>query len=452
MSDETPLLHLPYIQEAQAQKHVTHNEALRMLDGLVQLSVKDRDLTAPPVSPSEGDRYLVKAGATDGWSGWDGDVAMFADGSWWRLTPRIGWRAWVIDEAVLVFWNGDAWEKVTGSDSALQNLVLLGLGTVADSQNPFAAKVNNALWAALGSSEGGNGDLRYTLNKEGSANVLSLLMQSNWSGRAEIGLVGDDDLAIKVSSDGETWKEALRIDRQSAQVSLPGTNLLRDYAVSLLPDSGRFAGNSAKSTTIGAFDFPSYLSLYNGTTVASAGKFIHNNNDYGGGAGSLPATVRDLVDKIRSPLHRRYGLEFYVAEFTMGSGTASSATNIGGTNYYISLFPSPGPIAPRMTFHTYIRAIDAPILWFCFGGVQTLIRDGVPYTTHQLITPADGWVSMVVHHEINPYESTGYQPETFLIRAAQAGHRYQIACPALIGGITNVDPNVGLIAGINRWL
>ena len=46
MSDTTTKLLLPYILAAQAQKHVTHNEALRILDGLIQLSVLDRDLTA----------------------------------------------------------------------------------------------------------------------------------------------------------------------------------------------------------------------------------------------------------------------------------------------------------------------------------------------------------------------------------------------------------------------
>ena len=56
MSDATTHLLLPYILAAQAQKHVTHNEALRILDGLVHLSVLDRDLTAPPGSPGDGDR------------------------------------------------------------------------------------------------------------------------------------------------------------------------------------------------------------------------------------------------------------------------------------------------------------------------------------------------------------------------------------------------------------
>ena len=59
MSDITTHLLLPYILASQAQKHVTHNEALRLLDAMVQLSVLDRDLTSPPASPADGDRHIV---------------------------------------------------------------------------------------------------------------------------------------------------------------------------------------------------------------------------------------------------------------------------------------------------------------------------------------------------------------------------------------------------------
>ena len=48
MSDITTHLLLPYIQASQAQKHVTHNEALRLLDAMVQLSaVSYTHLTLP---------------------------------------------------------------------------------------------------------------------------------------------------------------------------------------------------------------------------------------------------------------------------------------------------------------------------------------------------------------------------------------------------------------------
>ncbi|MTH64885.1 DUF2793 domain-containing protein [Paracoccus shanxieyensis] len=122
MSDATTHLLLPYILAAQAQKHVTHNEALRILDGLVQLSVLDRDLTVPPGSPADGDRYIVASGANGDWAGWDLNIALSTDGAWLRLPPRTGWRAWVEDEGLLLVWTGAAWE-VVGEPSDISDAV-----------------------------------------------------------------------------------------------------------------------------------------------------------------------------------------------------------------------------------------------------------------------------------------------------------------------------------------
>jgi hypothetical protein len=72
---------MPYIFATQTQKHVTHNEALRLLDRLVQLSVLDRDLSAPPGSPTDGDCYMVGSGAIGDWAGWYLNVALWTDGA-----------------------------------------------------------------------------------------------------------------------------------------------------------------------------------------------------------------------------------------------------------------------------------------------------------------------------------------------------------------------------------
>ena len=112
MSDISPHLLLPYILTAQAQKHVTHNEALRLLDAVVQLSVLDRDLTAPPGSPADGDRYIVASGATGLWAGWDLNVTTWVDGVWMRLVPRPGWLAWIADETVAAVWTGTIWKLI----------------------------------------------------------------------------------------------------------------------------------------------------------------------------------------------------------------------------------------------------------------------------------------------------------------------------------------------------
>ena len=218
----TPHLSLPYILPSQAQKHVTHNEAIAALDAIVQLAVLDRDFAAPPAAPAEGNRYIVAATATGAWAGKSGQVAVWTDGAWKFLAPAAGWIAWVVDEAMLVFWTGSAWSPFSTAVTMLQNLTRLGIGTTADATNPFSAKLNKALWAARTIAEGGDGDLRYTLNKEAATDVASFLLQTGFSGRAEFGLVGDDDLSVKVSADGTTWLEALRVDRTTARLSFAG--------------------------------------------------------------------------------------------------------------------------------------------------------------------------------------------------------------------------------------
>ena len=227
MSDATTHLLLPYILAAQAQKHVTHNEALRILDGLVQLSVIDRDLAAPPASPADGDRYIVGSGATGDWAGWDLNVALWTDGAWLRLPPRTGWRAWVEDEGLLLVYDGAGWVGTT--PAALQNLALLGLGTTADASNPFSAKLNAALWTARTVAEGGTGDLFYTMNKEAAGDDLGLTLQTGFVTKALVGLFGSDRFRLAVSADGSTFFDGLSVNNATGIVDQPRLPRFKAY-------------------------------------------------------------------------------------------------------------------------------------------------------------------------------------------------------------------------------
>ena len=77
------------------------------------LSVKDRDLTAPPASPSNGDTYIVAAAATGAWAGKDGAVAVWdaqaTTPAWVFGTPRIGWIAYIEDEEKLSAYKAAGW-------------------------------------------------------------------------------------------------------------------------------------------------------------------------------------------------------------------------------------------------------------------------------------------------------------------------------------------------------
>jgi hypothetical protein len=162
--ESTTHLALPVMAAAQSQKHVTHNEALWLLDALVQLSVLDRDRTVPPAEPQPGDRHIVAASAGGAWAGHAREIALWEEGRWRFLPPRAGFIAFVRAEGALVVHDGVAWTPVL-SGASFQNLPSLGIGTAADATNPLAAKLNAALLTARSVPEGGTGHLRLTLNK-----------------------------------------------------------------------------------------------------------------------------------------------------------------------------------------------------------------------------------------------------------------------------------------------
>ena len=133
MSD-TPLIGLPLLEASQAQKHVTHNEALLRLDAVLHLAVISRALAAPPVSPADGDRYLVAASATGDWLGHSGHIAFREAGAWRFAIPKAGWRLWVVAESLFLLFDGTLWINLQDFDE-LQNMDLLGVNTTADAAN-----------------------------------------------------------------------------------------------------------------------------------------------------------------------------------------------------------------------------------------------------------------------------------------------------------------------------
>ena len=256
MSDSTTNLLLPYLMAAQAQKHVTHNEALRLLDGLVQLSVRSRSEIAPPASPSDGDRYIVASGATGGWAGWDLNVALWTDGVWLRLPPRDGWRAWVEDESLLLVRNGADWQPVI--PTALDGLTRLGIGMAASAGAPFSAKLNSALWTALYAADGGSGDLTQVLNRETDSDDAGLILQTDFSTRALIGMFGSDRLRIAVSPDGSSFRDALGVDPATGildQPNMPRFKAYTNYDNYVATDSWTTLGiNTTEHNDQGCFD------------------------------------------------------------------------------------------------------------------------------------------------------------------------------------------------------
>jgi len=106
---ETANLALPLVQPAQAQKHVTVNEALARLDSLAQMTLVSVSETVPPVSPTEGAAYGVPPGAVNDWAAQVGHVAIVIGGGWVFVPARRGWRAMVLDAGQPAIFDGADW-------------------------------------------------------------------------------------------------------------------------------------------------------------------------------------------------------------------------------------------------------------------------------------------------------------------------------------------------------
>ena len=226
MSQTSPTLSLPYIQPAQAQKHVTHNEALRILDAVTQLSVISTTLTIPPAQTAEGDRYIVADAATGVWAGQETHVAVRVDNTWQFFVPNTGWRADIASSGEEVRFDGTDWQSLSGGAVDLQNVPMVGVGTTADTTNRLAVSADATLLNHAGSGH------QLKLNKSTNTNTNSLLFQTGFSGRAEMGTAGNDNFSIKVSPNGSNFKTALRTDAGTGAVQFPsGQSYFQDVFI-----------------------------------------------------------------------------------------------------------------------------------------------------------------------------------------------------------------------------
>lgn len=252
--DTTPRLALPLIQGGQAQKHLTLNAGLMRLESLVQTHVLSRATAAQPASPADGASYILPASPTgDAWSGLStGAFVRWTGGVWETVAFPVGAIVHVADENRFVVSAGSGWVLFEDAIKALANLTSLGVNTAADSYNVLAVKGPAALLSGQYASAGGSGDISLALNKEADGDTAQVLLQKDYASRAILGLLGNNDLTLKVSADGVTFVTALIAKPTGALYASTGPIcdeggrlVLRAYAVAALPSSGLAAGTLA---------------------------------------------------------------------------------------------------------------------------------------------------------------------------------------------------------------
>ena len=331
MSQISPRLNLPYLQPAQAQKHVTHNEALRQLDLVVQLTVTSLNATNPPAVPTQGEVHALGANPTGDWNGQAGMLAAWLDNAWHFITPDTGWRAWDHAGGQLKVWDGADW---IDPPIATQNLSGVGIATGYDSANRLSVRAP----ATLLSHDGAGHQLK--INKAGAGDTASLLFQSNWTGHAEMGLSGTTGFTIKVSADGGTWTDALNFD--------PATGIA----------SGAAVQTSADDTTTGRL----------------------MRADYGFGPGNLLGTVSESSGTpTGAVIERGSNADGDYVRFADGTQICSAALNaVGCTSGEGALFASG---TDTWTFPASFAAGSTPALSGSGSKIARFLSFDAPTTT-----------------------------------------------------------------------
>lgn len=241
-SDQTSRLGLPYLAAAQSQKHVTVNEALTLLDGLVQAAVESRSVAAEPAAPADGALYILPANAIG--ADWQGKAAgtliRFDAGAWSVTPPAAGLMALVKDETRVVVYTGSTWADLGQVIGALANLTGLGVNGAPDDVNKLVVKSDASLF-----DHNGHG-AQIKLNKAADTETASILFQTNYKTLAEWGYLNDSKFHLKVQTsfvffdvlcyDPVTGGLGVGTTLPTARLTVNGAMRVKDFGIVRLRD------------------------------------------------------------------------------------------------------------------------------------------------------------------------------------------------------------------------
>ncbi|MBN8830017.1 MAG: DUF2793 domain-containing protein [Sphingomonadales bacterium] len=138
---QTDRLGMPLLVPGQAQKEVSHNEALTIADMAIQLTVETADIADPPAAPVAGQCWVVAEGAVGAWLGRDGSIAGWTAAGWMFVEPEAGWHAWALDRENAIRFDGAGWnDDATRSDG----FYVSGQKVVGERQSAIAAPTGGA--------------------------------------------------------------------------------------------------------------------------------------------------------------------------------------------------------------------------------------------------------------------------------------------------------------------
>lgn len=117
----------PLLAAGQAQKEITHNEALIVADALISGTVEAGPLDTPPVAPTPGQMWIVGDNPSGSWSQAAGQLALWTQGGWRFFSPHPGQRLWDKTSGSFIWYRESAWSQPVTLNQAAG-------GTVVDTE------------------------------------------------------------------------------------------------------------------------------------------------------------------------------------------------------------------------------------------------------------------------------------------------------------------------------
>lgn len=109
MTLQSDRLKLPLLAAAQAQKEVTHNEALTLAEIAIQAVVVSVAPASVPATPQPGQCWIVGGAPTGAWAGQAGAIAAWTAGGWRFVAPFEGMQVWSIADNVMIRRAASMW-------------------------------------------------------------------------------------------------------------------------------------------------------------------------------------------------------------------------------------------------------------------------------------------------------------------------------------------------------
>lgn len=230
-------LNLPHIITAQAQKEVTHNDALNLLDIFMRPTVLEMDKDVPPVSPTAGDCYVVGGSPTGDFTGHAQEIACYTDNGWLFASPFKWLDVVSAEDQIRYVYDGSAW-------------VQYGLIMQDSGEYLRVERLEETLTGLSGAS------VNTTIQIPNRATVLAV------NTRVTTAITGATNFDIGVSGDTARYGDdvGIALDTTNIGITQHPQGYYADTALVLTANGGSFTGGDVKIgiqylTSRGAWDW-----------------------------------------------------------------------------------------------------------------------------------------------------------------------------------------------------